>query len=239
MTMILGNWNFYGFFVFFGKWANVIWVMNMKPLNLLSQGRSVPLFLFHPPYIFLSCIYSFLPLWQCVCPQTLWRKQPLSILFLFVLYLFLSIWLETRWQPFHLTGSIGSPSCHRCLVSLFLHSKHTPPSIFLFFLNVIVKCSSEMTLNMCTLTEGIHLVIYFLIPVSRGLFTVSVSLGLIWIYPMKYAEHLPENHHFKFFFSIKLIQWFCLKEDPECQILKTPVVLFACQTKLLLIFVLQ
>lgn len=28
------------------------------------------------------------------------------------------------------------------------------------------KCSSEMTLNMCTLTEGIHLVIYFLLPVS-------------------------------------------------------------------------
>lgn len=58
------------FGVFFGKWANVFWVMNMKSLNLLSQGRSVPLFLFHPPYIFLSCIYSFLPLWQCVCPQT-------------------------------------------------------------------------------------------------------------------------------------------------------------------------
>lgn len=27
-----------------------------------------------------------------------------------------------------------------------------------------------MTLNMCTLTEGIHLVIYFLLTVSRGLF---------------------------------------------------------------------
>lgn len=53
---------------------------------------------------------------------------------------------------------------------LHFHFKHTPPSIFLFFLNVIVKCSSEMTLNMCTLTEGIHLVIYFLIPVLRGLF---------------------------------------------------------------------
>lgn len=30
---------------------------------------------------------------------------------------------------------------------LSLHPKHPPPSIFLFFLNVIVKCSSEMTLN--------------------------------------------------------------------------------------------
>lgn len=90
--MILGNWNFYVFlFVFFGKWANVIWVMNMKPLILLSQGRSVPLFLFHPQSVFLSCIYSFLPLWQCVCPQTLWRKQPLSILRFFLICFISSI----------------------------------------------------------------------------------------------------------------------------------------------------
>lgn len=54
------------------------------------------------------------------------------------------------------------------------------PSIFLFFLNVIVKCSSEMTLNMCTLTEGIHLVIYFLIPVSRCLSMVSLSFHQLW-----------------------------------------------------------
>lgn len=53
------------------------------------------------------------------------------------------------------------------------------PSIFLFFLNVIVKCSSEMTLNMCTLTEGIHLVIYFLLTALCGLFIVSLFSNLI------------------------------------------------------------
>lgn len=151
----------------------------MTPLIFLFLGRQVHLLLPHLPSVILNlsfCTRSFLSVGQIVCPHTLWRMLALSIrhvFFCIVLYLFLSIWLETRWQPFHLTGSVNSPSCHVCLVSLFLHSKHTPPSIFLFFLNVIVKCSSEMTLNMCTLTEGIHLVIYFLLPVLCGLFTMS------------------------------------------------------------------
>lgn len=74
---------------------------------------------------------------------------------------------------------------HQFTVLPFLSSfsfapfQQAPPSIFLFFLNVIVKCSSEMTLNMCTLTEGIHLVIYFLLPVLCGLFIVSLSHSLI------------------------------------------------------------
>lgn len=60
-----------------------------------------------------------------------------------------------------------------------LSPSEASPSIFLFFLNVIVKCSSEMTLNMCTLTEGIHLVIYFLNPASCCLSMVSWSFCLV------------------------------------------------------------
>lgn len=122
---------------------------------------------------FLSCICSFfLCMADCMSPYPV-EKAGSYHPFLFVLYLFLSMRLETRWQP------VSFDRLHLCaLLSRlsgfsFLHSKHTPPSIFLFFLNVIVKCSSEMTLNMCTLTEGIHLVIYFLPPLLCGLFMVS------------------------------------------------------------------
>lgn len=174
MTMILGNWNFYVFS--FGNWANVIWVMNMKPRILLFQRRSsspfIPFHLSSSKY-FLSIPFSLYGRLYVNIPCGESRLD-LSSMFFYLFYIYFCLYGEA--------GSIDSPSCHVCLVSLFLHSKHTPPSIFLFFLNVIVKCSSEMTLNMCTLTEGIHLVIYFLLPVLRGLFIVSFSLNQIRVF---------------------------------------------------------
>lgn len=107
-----------------------------------------------------------------------------------LLVLFLSLWLETRWRAMSLGPCQHLRPLLVCLLFLFSHFRHTPPSIFLFFLNVIVKCSSEMTLNMCTLTEGIHLVIYFLSSVScffiiffcwlKSIFTTSHIAHHLW-----------------------------------------------------------
>lgn len=55
--------------------------------------------------------------------------------FLFVLYLFQSIRLETRWQPFHLTGSVSSPSCRSRLVSLSPFQTYSSQ-----YLPVLSKC---------------------------------------------------------------------------------------------------
>lgn len=85
-----------------------------------------------------------------------------------------AVWFDRRHQ-FTLLPTLSGFS---------LSPSEASPSIFLFFLNVIVKCSSEMTLNMCTLTEGIHLVIYFLIPVSRCFSMVSLSFCLLRFYPV-------------------------------------------------------
>lgn len=170
--LILENWYFCVFS--FGNWANVIWVMKMKSRFLLFQGRNVSLLPFHHPSVILSQFFCpasvpFFSVWQIVCPILCGESGLLSSIFI-CFYLFLSVRMPF---PAH------SPAPF--VWFLFLHSKHTPPSNFLFFLNVIVKCSSEMTLNMCTLTEGIHLVIYFLLPLLCGLFLVSLSFSLIFL----------------------------------------------------------
>lgn len=127
---------------FLGKWANVIWSWNnfFLIINLFHQLFFLLLFLIHGGRHFYT-------------------SSPLLVLFL-------SLWLETRWRAMSIGPCQYLQPWLVCLLFLFSHFRHTPPSIFLFFLNVIVKCSSEMTLNMCTLTEGIHLVIYFLPSVS-------------------------------------------------------------------------
>lgn len=168
--------------------------------NLSFSSPFFFFFKFRPPSVILGLFFVLhlslsLFVAQCLSPDPVEKAAsiyPPCFLFQFVLYLFLSIWLETRWQPFCLTGSINSPSCQLCLVSLFLHPKLTPPpSIFLFFLNVIVKCSSEMTLNMCTLTEGIHLVIYFLTPVSPRLSLRSPWLSIQWDVIQEGVQNIP------------------------------------------------
>lgn len=109
-----------------------------------------------------------------------WRKT-----FLYILSIigFISVFMAGDKMAGHVNWPLPTSPAPTCLLFLFSHFRHTPPSIFMFFLNVIVKCSSEMTLNMCTLTEGIHLVIYFLPSVScffiiffsrfRSIFTTS------------------------------------------------------------------
>ncbi len=153
----------------------------MISLILLFQGRKVPFHLFHPPSVILNLffvqhLFPFLCLAGCMSPYPVENTGSIHPPCLFFLNIYFCLY-GWRQDGSHLTGFIDSPSCHVSLVFLFLHSKHIPPSIFLFFLNVIVKCSSEMTLNMCTLTEGIHLVIYFLLSVSCGLFIVFLSLS--------------------------------------------------------------
>lgn len=145
-----------------------------------KSSSFIPSSICHPQPISLSFSHSFFSV-EIVRPHTLRGKQVQSILFFFkfVLYLFLSIWRETRWQPVHLVGSIGTPRLPRWSGFSLSAFQAYSPSIFLFFLNVIVKCSSEMNLNMCTLTEGIHLVIYFLLPVLCGLFIVSLFSSLV------------------------------------------------------------
>lgn len=140
-----------------------MWVM-----STFSFCKEVPLI--PSSWIYFSFLHPLLP-WQIICPASCWT---------------LALSISLVWNPSHscLCGeghdgshfslqapSISSPATF--VWFLFFHSKNTPPSIFLFFLNVIVKCSSEMTLNMCILTEGIHLVIYFLLPESCHLFVSS------------------------------------------------------------------
>lgn len=156
--------------MWFGFWT---W----NHLFFFSKGEQSLSFWFH-----LSSSIYFLSFFLCMAgsmsPYLVEKAgsvHPSCFLNLFSIY-FCLYGRRQDGSRFVMTGSVDSRSCHVRLVSLFLHSKHTPPSIFLFFLNVIVKCSSEMTLNMCTLTEGIHLVIYFLLPVSRGVFLVSLSM---------------------------------------------------------------
>lgn len=189
---ILENGNFYVFS--FGNWANVIWVMKMNscihafPFNSIRHLQSA--FVLH---LFLFCVR------QIVCVHPLWRKQTLSVRHVFfICFISISVYLARDKMAGGFIWQAPSLSCHVCLVSLLLHSKHTPPSIFLFFLNVIVKCSSEMTLNMCTLTEGIHLVIYFLPFVLRGLFIVCFSSSRISVF----GELLKPAFHFKSISSI-------------------------------------
>lgn len=153
----------------------------MRSLIPLSHGRRVPLFLFHLHWS--SKLLFFRPSIPSLCrwssdpygESSLWPSSHLLNIY-FCLYGWRQDCSLFSWQ-----APSNSPSCHFCLVFSFAPFRQAPPSIFLFFLNVIVKCSSEMTLNMCTLTEGIHLVIYFLLPVLCGLFIVSLSHGLIWL----------------------------------------------------------
>lgn len=139
--LILGNWYFYVFS--FGNWANVIWVMKMKSHILLFQGREVSLFLFHPPSVILNLffffffvlhLFIFFCMADCMSPYSV-EKAGSYHPFLFVLYLFLSIRLETRWQPFPLTGSSYSLSCHFCLVSLSPFQTYSSQ-----YLPVLSKC---------------------------------------------------------------------------------------------------
>lgn len=121
--------------------------------------------------IFFSVLHLILFLYVSIsCEESRYRIPDTSSIFLSLLLLFILGWSRD-----------DSHSICFCHLFFFLPpsiSELSPPSIFLFFLNVIVKCSSEMTLNMCTLTEGIHLVIYFLLPVSCGLFLRLCKLSM-------------------------------------------------------------
>lgn len=89
----------------FGNWANVIWVLNMKPLILLFQGRTVPLLLI--PSVILHLFFVLFSLYgrfyvPIPCGES---RLCTSIMFSkFVFYLFLSIWPETRRQPLRYDG---------------------------------------------------------------------------------------------------------------------------------------
>lgn len=106
------------------------------------QGRKIPL-LSHPPYVILN-LFFVLHLFLFTLYGRLYVPIPYGdsslysssmFYFLFVLYLFLSIWLETRWQPFHLTGSVDSPSCHVRQVSLSPFQTYSSQ-----YLPVLSKC---------------------------------------------------------------------------------------------------
>lgn len=89
MTMILGNGNFYVFS--FGNWANVIWVMNMKPcILLLFHSPSVILKLFFVLHLFLFSLYGrlYVPI---PCGES--RLYPSSIFFFFKLFLSISVYM--------------------------------------------------------------------------------------------------------------------------------------------------
>lgn len=187
-------------FFFLVNEQNVIWVANMKPCFLLFQSGekilsfphnpSVTLHHFFIPHPFLIPLFSqYGILYVTTAPPTPTPRggpnahPPFSILYCFS-NLFLSIMQETKWLPClmtvaPLTPLLPSPSPYWLCpgFSSFSIPKHTPPPpcITLFFLNVIVKCSSEMTLNMCILSEG-NTLGYILLTslVSRGLFSVCV-----------------------------------------------------------------
>lgn len=184
MTMILGNWNFYVFS--FGKSSKCDLGSDHEtthsPFSKGGKFLSFPILHMSSSIYSLSCIYSFLLCMAgCMSPYHMETAAsihpPCFIFYLFYIYFCLYGWRQDG-SHFIWQAPLTHPPA-TFVRFLFLHSKHTPPSIFLFFLNVIVKCSSEMTLNMCTLTEGIHLVIYFLLPVSCGLFIVSVYFDFI------------------------------------------------------------
>lgn len=160
-----------------------------------DEETSLP---FHPPSVILSVFF---------CPASILFSlygrvsvpgpcggrslDPFFMIFFLICFISISICMAEDEM-----AAVSFDRYHRLILPsfvwfLYFHSKHISPSIFLFFLNVIVKCSSEMTLNMCTLTEGIHLVIYFLIPVLRGLFA-ALPPGVLWTY----TRYLPYNHHF-------------------------------------------
>lgn len=179
------------FLYFFSKRVNAIWLPNMEPVILLS-----PFFLLHLPFVIPSLFFFFL----CFCPASLFsvlgpESDPrpsgesslyLSSIFSFAVC-FVSISVSIAGDK---TAAVWSDRRHQFALLPTLSGfspfpSEASPSIFLFFLNVIVKCSSEMTLNMCTLTEGIHLVIYFLIPVSRCLSVVSLSFYPLRLYAVK------------------------------------------------------
>lgn len=169
--------------MWFGFWT---WNLSFSSLSFFFYcigHLSSPVYSFFD--LFLSRI-PFLCSWPGVWPKTLWRKQPLSSMFSFAIC-FVSILVSIAGDK---TAAVWFDRRHQfallpTLSGFSLSPSEASPSIFLFFLNVIVKCSSEMTLNMCTLTEGIHLVIYFLIPVSRCLSPVSLSFYLLRFYQMK------------------------------------------------------
>lgn len=192
--------------MWFGFWT---WNLSFSSLSLFFFYCICHLS--SPVYSFFDLFLSRIP-FLCsrpgVWPKTLWRKQPLSSMFSFAIC-FVSIFVSIAGDK---TAAVWFDRRHQfallpTLSGFSLSPSKASPSISLFFLNVIVKCSSEMTLNMCTLTEGIHLVIYFLIPVSRCLSLVSLSFYLLRFYPMKRRSVLEVFYKSKWKSRILFYAW--------------------------------
>lgn len=131
---------FFFFSFFLSKWANVIWVPNMKPLILLS-------FFFNSiPHLsswvyFLSYISPFLSLWHSVCPQTLWRKQPPSILHVFFFNLFCIYFCWNGWRQDGSRFVWQAPSVHPPVNFVWFLSFSIPSLLLLLLLLPVSSCS--------------------------------------------------------------------------------------------------
>lgn len=151
MTKIIdsGKFKLICFLIFFGNWANVIWVTNMKLCNFLFSMRKKILFCIHPlllSFSTLPVIHSssfFLMLADCMYPLPRDRMGP-SILcsrffFFHVLYLSLCVPLETKRSQFQngrLASSIFSFLVDVCLVSFILIAQPSSSQ----YLPVLSKC---------------------------------------------------------------------------------------------------
>lgn len=205
---------FFGlFFVFLVNEQTWFGLQTWKPLilslSIVHLSSSVYYFVLHP---FFS-----LSMAECLSPDPVEDAASIHSSWFFFFICFISISICMAGDEM---AAVSFDRYHRLILPsfvwfLYFHSKHISPSIFLFFLNVIVKCSSEMTLNMCTLTEGIHLVIYFLIPVLRGLFAALPPGVLV----LSSITNLHKVFALSSPFSLKLIHSFTLWKlllSPNC-----------------------
>lgn len=179
MSTILENWNFYVFS--FGNWAN-------ETTHVPFPGENSSSSLCHPQSILCPAptpcslygrLYVLMP---CGQSRLSLHPPPPQPPFLNCFISFSEP--KTRWQPSHLPGSLHSLSCHVCLVSHFSpFQAYSPSSIFLFFLNVIVKVFQWDDSKYVYINRGNTLGYILLIPVLCGLFISSLSLSFnpLWV----------------------------------------------------------
>lgn len=161
----------------------------MKPHMFLFQGRVVPL-----PSVILNLffvLHLLLVLYMADCMSSCpvdkagsTRTPPPTPQAPFLNCFISFSEPKTRWQPSHLPGSLHSLSCHVCLVSYFSpFQAYSPSSIFLFFLNVIVKVFQWDDSKYVYINRGNTLGYILLIPVLCGLFISSLSLSFspLWV----------------------------------------------------------